>query len=501
MSGRMLGILALAMVMSLMGNAMAADLWWGGEGLWSDTGNWNLGTVPTVEDQAGINAGTCEIDDTVDAVCARLLGPGWVGDAAVLNITGGSLTIETFWRMSAHGGGSAQGVINVTGGSVKADDIVIGQHSTGTLNIDGGTVISANQIELTWGNATADSYINLKKGVLESLNNGVRFRNKGVDTQIGAGSGYLDIEQGILIVSGDWINGGWPLNYTDAVDMGLLTAYGGKGRVEMVYDDVTNKTTVKGIHPLEPNPADGSSVLSSLNELSWTLPEPNDPGAPGAQVTCVLYFGTDPVVENNPVLVDRQAVQSVAIPSLASLTTYYWALDIYDSSYSDTAPIHLSPILTFNTQNQAPLVNVNAGTVATTWLTDDTVDVELTGTVSDVDGMPEPYTVLWTIQSEPNEGAAVFVPTSADQEAVTVTLTALGQYVLTLQANDGELTGVDTVTINVFEDSCEAAKSLPDYEPFPGDLNGDCIVNDLDLAILQEDWLKSSALDSTDYGL
>ena len=493
MFGRISGILALAMVMSLMGNAMAADLWWGGGALWSSPGNWNSGTVPTVEDQAGINAGTCEIDDTVDAVCARLLGPGWVGDAATLNITGGSLTIETFWRMSAHGGGSAQGVINVSGGTVQADNIVIGQHSTGTLNIEGGTVISANQIELPWGDATADSYINLKKGVLESLNNGVRFRNKGVDTQIGTGSGYLDIEQGILIVSGDWINGGWPLNYTDAIDMGLLTAYGGKGRVEIVYDEVTNKTTVKGIHPLEPNPADGSSVLSSLNELSWILPEPNDSSVLGAQVTCVVYFGTNPVVENNPVLADRLAAQSITIPSLASLTTYYWALDIYDSSYSDTAPIDLSPVFTFDTQNQAPIVD--AGEDVTTWLTDGAVDVEFAGTVVDEDGMPEPYRVLWTAVSEPNEGDAVFAPSGADQEALTVTLTAVGQYVLQLEATDGELTGVDLVTINAFNDGCEAAKSLPDYVPFPGDLNGDCIVDDLDLAILQEDWLKCNSLD------
>jgi hypothetical protein len=46
----------------------------------------------------------------------------------------------------------------------------------------------------------------------------------------------------------------------------------------------------------------------------------------------------------------------------------------------------------------------------------------------------------------------------------------------------------------VYNDSCEAAQSLPDYEPFPGDLNGDCIVDDLDLAILQEDWLKDNSL-------
>ena len=50
----------------------------------------------------------------------------------------------------------------------------------------------------------------------------------------------------------------------------------------MVYDNVTDKTTVTGVHPLERNPADASSVLAGVNELSWILPEPNDPNVPGA---------------------------------------------------------------------------------------------------------------------------------------------------------------------------------------------------------------------------
>jgi hypothetical protein len=56
----------------------------------------------------------------------------------------------------------------------------------------------------------------------------------------------------------------------------------------------------------------------------------------------------------------------------------------------------------------------------------------------------------------------------------------------------------DTVTINVFANSCEAAKSLPGYQPLPGDLNDDCVVNDADLAILQANSLKCNALDCND---
>ncbi len=60
--------------------------------------------------------------------------------------------------------------------------------------------------------------------------------------------------------------------------------------------------------------------------------------------------------------------------------------------------------------------------------------------------------------------------------------------------SDGEYTGSDTVTINVYGNSCEAAKSVPGYQPLVGDLNGDCRVDDLDLTLLQQNWLKDNSL-------
>jgi len=95
--------------------------------------------------------------------------------------------------------------------------------------------------------------------------------------------------------------------------------------------------------------------------------------------------------------------------------------------------------------------------------------------------------------SEPNEGTTVISDTAA--EDTVVSLSALGQYVLQLEADDGEYTGSHTVTINVFADGCEAAKSLPGFQLIPGDINEDCIVNELDLAILEEHWLEGNALE------
>jgi len=86
------------------------------------------------------------------------------------------------------------------------------------------------------------------------------------------------------------------------------------------------------------------------------------------------------------------------------------------------------------------------------------------------------------------------VITDPSVEDTSITLSALGEYVLQLEAFDGEYTGSDTITINVYNDSCEAAKSLPDYEPLVGDINGDCVVDDLDKAIMLDNWMKSSCL-------
>lgn len=94
-------------------------------------------------------------------------------------------------------------------------------------------------------------------------------------------------------------------------------------------------------------------------------------------------------------------------------------------------------------------------------------------------------------------GAAAVIadPTKLD---TTVTLGAVGTYVLQLEADDGEYSGSDTMTINVYEDSCEAAKSLSGFQLIPGDLNEDCVVDELDQAIMLDNWLKCNALDCGD---
>ena len=167
-------------------------------------------------------------------------------------------------------------------------------------------------------------------------------------------------------------------------------------------------------------------------------------------------------------------------------TQYYWAVDTYVGDPND--PI-IGSIFSFTADRMPPTVDVGADLV--TWLVDGVMTKSLDSTVT----YDRAYTAKWTVVSEPddpNSLDAVIADPSA--EDTSITLKALGEYVLQLEASDGEYIGSDTVTINVYNDGCEAAKSLPDYVPFPGDLNGDCKVDDLDLAILQEDWLKDNSL-------
>ena len=219
-----------------------------------------------------------------------------------------------------------------------------------------------------------------------------------------------------------------------------------------------------------------------------------DPCVAGQTVTVDVYYTDDWAALysfTNPAaiqVVSMKNVTSVAVQAQPKVK-YYWAVDTYLGGDDPNNNPKFGPIFSFSAGNQAP--RVDAGPNLLTWLGEDGTRVKsLDAAVTD----EEAYTVLWTVVSEPNEPNIPAVIADPSAEDTSITLSALGEYVLRLEASDGEKTGSDTVTINVYQDGCEAAKSLPDYVPFPGDLNGDCKVDDLDLAILETDWLKDNSL-------
>jgi len=87
--------------------------------------------------------------------------------------------------------------------------------------------------------------------------------------------------------------------------------------------------------------------------------------------------------------------------------------------------------------------------------------------------------------------------TGADQEDPTVTITktapAGGATVVTLTlevASEGKEPVQASVSIDVYDDSCQAAQGAGVLELDPGDLDGNCIINLADYAIFALDWLS-----------
>ena len=213
--------------------------------------------------------------------------------------------------------------------------------------------------------------------------------------------------------------------------------------------------------------------------LEWTVDA-------GTQVD--VWFST----KSNPIewteddrIVKKQAATSTSV-TVSAKQKYYWAVDTYAAGVEKPEYGH---VFSFLADNAPPVVNAGADVI--TWLNDGSVEVILSGTVDDSD----PTTTLWAVDSEPDDPnspkAVITDPTALDS---TITLSALGDYILKLTADDSEYQSNDTMTISVYADSCLAAQSLPEYEALDGDLNNDCDVDQDDLDRLMANWLKCVAL-------
>jgi len=467
---KMICLFALVLPLVLPNSASAQILWDadGFDNLWSTAANWLNNTIPTSIDPASIDDPEnthCVVEDGIEAVCETLrVGNG--GSTTNLDITGGSLTAAGAYIGVDNIGG--HGILNVSGGLFSTGGLQVGWVGTGTVNMTGGVIeLSGN---LVVPGRTGTGTVNLLGGTIYAS-----------ELRLTSELGSMNITTGTLILDGNdidtvqtYINDGW------------ITSYKGQGTLNLDYN-VTNegKTTLSAVALLDPTPADGATIAPGELELSWTLPDPCVPGEP---VPVDVYF-----TDNLQLLVDFtdpaaiQIASKLNVTSIAvqtqSKTQYYWAVDTYVGSDAD--PVY-GPIFSIYVDNIPP--RVDAGAAIATWLQDGTRTGNLDATVID----EEDCFLMWSVVSEPNEGTAVIEDIYAEDP--NVTLSAVGEYVLKMLAFDGEYRDEDTVTINVYNDGCQAAQSLPDYEPIAGDLNGDCKVDDADMAMLEENWLKDISL-------
>ena len=468
---RVIFSVSFVLLLSLVGNVQAQDATWtdgAGDHLWSTPGNWS--DFPTPAHWAKVRRGSPGPTVASEGAVASRVHVGYEDESA-LTVRGGTLVISGDDLLLGKNGGS--GTLTMISGSIDvARDFEVAGGNPGLVNMTGGTITVGDDFEIPEleGDGVSIAQVHLDGGSISI----------GGDLHMFA-QGSLDITGGTLILAGDVVS-----TVQGYIDSGWITAYGGDGTVALDYN-VTNegRTTVKAVHRLKPNPVNGSKIPSGQVDLSWT---PRDPCTPGQPVPVDVYF-TDNLqaLEQflNPAairVVNKQAVTSVGVQTQPK-KQYYWAVDCYVGSPTD--PV-LGPIFSFIADNLAP--RVDAGADVLTWLQDGVRTGNLDATVTDEDA----YTVKWTVLSEPSVGSAAIQ--AAASEDTTITLSAVGEYVLQLDASDGEYSGSDTVTIHVYSDACQAAQSLPDYQPLVGDLNGDCRVDDTDLAMLQENWLKDNSL-------
>lgn len=414
---KMVCLVSFVLVLGLVGN-VSADMMWNdstGDHLWNTPENWATGAVPT----------------TADGYVRIFMVPG---PTVMAN--------EAFLVNGIHLGNDNDGqvgALTVQGGTLEVGTINCGFKGTGTINMIGGTLIVTGNLKIAREPA-AIGHINLNGGTISTNNFLMREKDGAVGT--------MDVGGGMLTIDG---------NETSLVqgysDNGWITAYDGNGSLHSDYN-VTNPglTTLTAVHNLNPNPANRAIVKPGEVELGWTLPDPFVPGQPVSvdvyftdDLTALVQF-TDPAAMQ---VVNKQNVTSVVVQTQTK-TRYYWAVDTYVDSTAEF-PV-LGPIFSFLADNAPP--SVNAGPDISTFLQDGTRTGPLSPIVTD-DGAIQPYTVTWSVIEQPSDAdsalpAAVIADPTAEQ--TTVTVSAEGTYVLQLEANDGEYTSSDTMTINVIPD-------------------------------------------------
>jgi hypothetical protein len=139
---------------------------------------------------------------------------------------------------------------------------------------------------------------------------------------------------------------------------------------------------------------------------------------------------------------------------------------------------------------------VDAGQDVEAFLQPEIVIFQLDAVVTD-DGKPDPLIVTWTVDSQPAASTVVFDPHVDNNPATanivnpTVSVDAVGTYVLRLTANDGESSVYDQVRLSVVEPACEYIRNHRML--FRADLSGsigipDCRVDFYDFAFLADCW-------------
>jgi len=300
------------LVFSLVGIATANRTWDDGgdpNELWSCPTNWSGDMVPGSGDIVTVGPKNPPWNVTIDSTISADfydLRQRW----STINMTGGTLDASSShgWMLIGWGNGDPIGpaVLNLSGGTINAEHMRIGDHRQGTVNMTGGTINIAGQLKICFFD-TATGHLQLDGGTV----------NCGSFSMKTSGVATMDIAAGTMVVDGDETT-----TIQGYITSGYITSYGGNGTVSIDYN-VTNsgKTTAKSNvdrlgYAKDENPVDGETGVAVNTAVTWTS------GYYAASHD--VYFGT----ANPPPFIRNQA-ETIYVPpdNLAGVTTYYWRID------------------------------------------------------------------------------------------------------------------------------------------------------------------------------
>ncbi len=169
----------------------------------------------------------------------------WIGDnngVGTMNMSDGSLTVNSWFALGRGGAGQSQGTFNMTGGYLKhqtAGNIAIGTgaNSIGTVNISGGTIETTATFYLGENNAyTTSGYLNLS-GTGTVKGNLLRVGDNGYK------SSYLTVTGGTLRFNSMTKGVGLAVTSISGATLGSYTLASAAFGVNLTLDDANGATT------------------------------------------------------------------------------------------------------------------------------------------------------------------------------------------------------------------------------------------------------------------
>lgn len=287
-------MIIVLIVAAFLGSSYADHIWTGNtSSQWADGSNWDLGTAPGTSTIVRINYGAnaCTISDggsyevsqawilrysasandaVLNLVDGSLRVTGYqfnMGDGygsgispetkailniendfaltvdqrlfvgknqdAIVNINGGSLTVNDYFKLGGESGRSGDGTLNVTDGQLSVNNFITlaeGDGSVAQINMNGGEITTNILTVGGSSNTTGSAAIYLTEGIV--MADSLQMNNQSM----------IDITGGTLLLQGD---------VSDATVFGNVLAYSGEGTLAYSYDSQSGYTAISAV----PEPA------------------------------------------------------------------------------------------------------------------------------------------------------------------------------------------------------------------------------------------------------